>query len=123
MCELPGLGSCGVAVDIAIHAPHWEGDQRNHYADVQTSTRKLEPEEFTTKTRLLDSVEADGAEIKQMRGLWAKLQHRARERAREVERLDGLLNKPHETLECVDGHDAMRDLVDEWEIYAKSTGR
>ncbi len=30
----------GVAVDVAIHAPHREGDQRNHHAHVLTSTRK-----------------------------------------------------------------------------------
>lgn len=31
------VGSYGVAVDVAIHAPHREGDQRNHHAHVLTS--------------------------------------------------------------------------------------
>ena len=78
----------GVAVDVAIHSPHREGDQRNHHAHVLTSTRKLESEGFTAKTRVLDSAKTGGVEIEQMRGLWAELQNRALERAGEVERVD-----------------------------------
>jgi MobA/MobL family protein len=78
----------GVAVDVAIHAPHREGDQRNHHAHVLTSTRKLEAEGFTAKTRVLDSAKTGGVEIERMRGLWAELQNRALERAGEVERVD-----------------------------------
>ena len=78
----------GVAVDVAIHAPHREGDQRNHHAHVLTSTRKLEAEGFTAKTRVLDSARTGGVEIEQMRGVWADLQNRALERAGEVERVD-----------------------------------
>ena len=78
----------GVAVDVAIHAPHREGDQRNHHAHVLTSTRRLELEGFTAKTRVLDSAKTGGEEIAQMRGLWAELQNRALERAGEVERVD-----------------------------------
>lgn len=82
----------GVAVDVAIRAPHREGNQRNHHAHVLTSTRKLEPEGFTAKTRVLDSAKTGGVEIEQMRGLWAELQNRALERVGEVERVDiGLL--------------------------------
>ncbi len=77
-----------MAVDVAIHAPHREGDQRNHHAHVLTSTRKLEPEGFTAKTRVLDSAKTRGVEIEQMRGVWADLQNRALERAGEVERVD-----------------------------------
>ena len=78
----------GVAVDVAIHEPHREGDQRNHHAHVLTSTRKLESEGFTAKTRVLDSAKTGGPEIDQMRGLWAELQNRALERAGEAERVD-----------------------------------
>ena len=88
----------GVAVDVAIHAPHREGDQRNHHAHVLTSTRKLEPEGFTAKTRVLDSAKTGGVEIEQMRGLWAELQNRALERVGEVERVDHRsLEKQRET--------------------------
>ena len=78
----------GVAVDVAIHAPHREGDQRNHHAHVLTSTRRLEPEGFTAKTRVLDSAKTGGVEIEQMRGVWAELQNHALERVGEVERVD-----------------------------------
>ncbi len=78
----------GVAVDVAIHAPHREGDQRNHHAHVLTSTRKLEPGGFTAKTRVLDSAKTGGVEIEQMRGVWAELQNHALERVGEVERVD-----------------------------------
>ena len=78
----------GVAVDVAIHAPHREGDQRNHHAHVLTSTRKLEAGGFTAKTRVLDSAKTGGVEIEQMRGVWADLQNRALERAGETERVD-----------------------------------
>ena len=35
----------GVAADVAIHAPHREGDQRNWHAHVLTTTRELTAEE------------------------------------------------------------------------------
>ena len=87
-----------MAVDVAIHAPHREGDQRNHHAHVLTSTRKLEAGGFTAKTRVLDSAKTGGVEIEQMRGLWAELQNRALERVGEVERVDHRsLEKQRET--------------------------
>lgn len=78
----------GVAVDVAIHAPHREGDKRNHHAHVLTTTRRLEPEGFTAKTRVLDAAKTGGVEIEQMREVWAGLQNRALERAGEAERVD-----------------------------------
>lgn len=77
-----------VAVDVAIHAPHREGDQRNHHAHIMTTTRKLEATGLTDKTRVLDVAKTGGVEIEQMRGVWAELQNRALERAGEVERVD-----------------------------------
>ena len=92
------VGRYGVAVDVAIHAPHREGDQRNHHAHVLTTTRQLEPEGFTAKTRVLDSAKTGGVEIEQMRGVWAELQNRALERVGEVERVDHRsLEKQRET--------------------------
>ena len=59
----------GVAVDVAIHAPHREGDQRNHHAHVLTSTRVLTADGFTDKTRVLDAARRPAAsEIEAMRG-------------------------------------------------------
>ncbi|GAD57494.1 MobQ family relaxase [Limimaricola cinnabarinus] len=82
------VGRYGVAVDVAIHAPHREGDQRNHHAHLLTSTRRLEAEGFTDKTRVLDAAKTGGVEIEEMRGVWAELQNRALERAGEAERVD-----------------------------------
>ena len=78
----------GVAADVAIHAPHREGDQRNHHAHILTTTRVLSAEGLTDKTRVLDAASTGGPEIEAMRGVWAELQNAALERAGEVERVD-----------------------------------
>ena len=78
----------GVAADVAIHAPHSEGDQRNHHAHILTTTRVLSAEGLTDKTRILDAASTGGPEIEAMRGYWAELQNRALELAGQVERVD-----------------------------------
>lgn len=70
----------GVAADVAIHAPHREGDQRNHHAHVLTTTRVLTAEGLTDKTRVLDAKATGGPEIEAMRARWAELQNLALER-------------------------------------------
>lgn len=70
----------GVAADVTIHAPHRDGDQRNHHAHVLTTTRVLTAEGLTDKTRVLDSKATGGPEIEAMRGRWAELQNHALER-------------------------------------------
>jgi ATP-dependent exoDNAse (exonuclease V) alpha subunit len=71
----------GVAADVAIHAPHREGDQRNHHAHVLTTTRALEREGLGAKTKALDTRATGPAEITAMREVWAGLQNEALERA------------------------------------------
>ena len=78
----------GVAADVAIHAPHREGDQRNHHAHILTTTRVLSAEGLTDKTRILDAASTGGPEIEAMRGVWAELQNHALELAEQVERVD-----------------------------------
>lgn len=78
----------GIAVDVALHAPHLEGDQRNHHAHVLTTTRAIGAEGFGDKTRVLDAAKTGGVEIEAMRGLWAEMQNRALERAGEAARVD-----------------------------------
>ena len=78
----------GVAADVAIHAPHREGDQRNHHAHILTTTRVLSAEGLTDKTRILDAASTGGPEIEVMRGVWAELQNRALELAGQEERVD-----------------------------------
>ena len=62
----------GIAADVAIHAPHREGDDRNRYAHILTTTRRMGPEGLGAKTRVLDAV----------RGAWAEMQNRALKRVR-----------------------------------------
>ena len=78
----------GVAADVAIHAPHREGDQRNHHAHILTTTRVLSAEGLTDKTRILDAASTGGPEIEAMRGVWAELQNHALELAGQDERVD-----------------------------------
>ena len=78
----------GVAADVAIHAPHREGDQRNWHAHVLTTTRALTQEGLTDKTRVLDAKQTGSAEVEHMRRRWAELQNQALERAQVAERVD-----------------------------------
>jgi hypothetical protein len=78
----------GVVADVAIHAPHREGDQRNHHAHILTTTRVLSAEGLTDKTRILDAASTGGPEIETMRGVWAELQNHALELAGQEERVD-----------------------------------
>ncbi|MDU9007011.1 MobQ family relaxase [Sedimentitalea todarodis] len=78
----------GIAADVALHAPHREGDQRNHHAHILTTTRVLASEGLTDKTRILDAAKTGGAEIADMRGLWAQMQNAALERAEIEARVD-----------------------------------
>ena len=78
----------GVAADVAIHAPHREGDQRNHHAHILTTTRVLSAEGLTDKTRVLDAARTGGPEIEAMRAYWAELQNHALELAGQEERVD-----------------------------------
>ncbi len=67
----------GVAVDVAVHAPHREGDDRNWHAHLLTTTRELGADGFGAKTRVLDAAKTGGAEIEVMRGVWAQAQNQA----------------------------------------------
>ena len=97
----------GIAADVAIHAPHREGDQRNHHAHILTTTRVLCAEGLTDKTRILDAAKTGGAEIEDMRSLWAQMQNAALERAGQEARVD------HRSLE--DQHAAALERGDELE--------
>lgn len=78
----------GVAVDIAIHAPGKEGDQRNHHAHLLSTTRTFGPEGLGEKTRILDSPRTSGPEIEHMRQQWGELCNSALERAGHDVRID-----------------------------------
>lgn len=76
----------GVAVDVAIHAPGREGDQRNHHAHLLTTTRRLGAEGLGEKSRELD--QKTSGEVDRWRGRWAEMQNAALERANVPERVD-----------------------------------
>jgi MobA/MobL family len=92
----------GVAADVAIHAPHREGDQRNHHAHILTTTRVMTAEGLTDKTRVLDAAKTGGIEIEQMRGVWAEMQNQALERAGRAQGLDAsdIVRVDHRSLEA-----------------------
>ncbi len=76
----------GVAVDVSIHAPHRDGDDRNHHAHLLATTRQLTPEGLEAKTRELDQKQS--GEVERWRERWAEIQNIALERAGSAERVD-----------------------------------
>ncbi len=105
----------GVAADVAIHAPHRDGDARNHHAHILTTTRRIGPEGFTEKTRELDDRKRGSVEIEAMRGDWAERQNIALERAGSVERVD------HRSLEVQhEEAEAQRDRLARWMEVSKA---
>ncbi len=67
----------GVAVDVAVHAPHREGDDRNWHAHLLTTTREIGADGFGAKTRVLDAAKTGSVEIVAMRAAWAQAQNEA----------------------------------------------
>ncbi|WP_297799113.1 MobQ family relaxase [uncultured Brevundimonas sp.] len=78
----------GVAVDVAIHPPNTEGDQRNHHAHLLTTTRALSSDGFSTKTRQLDVSSTASVEVEHLRKTWADMVNRALERAHIPQTVD-----------------------------------
>ena len=67
----------GVAVDVAVHAPHREGDDRNWHAHLYTTTREVGADGLGAKTRVLDGAGTGRGEIMAMRAVWAEAQNEA----------------------------------------------
>ena len=71
----------GVAVDFSIHAPHRNGDERNHHAHIMTTTREvtatgLGPKaaiEWSDTDRRKKGLEPAKLEVKAIRERWAAL--------------------------------------------------
>lgn len=78
----------GVAADVAIHAPHPQGDQRNWHAHVLTTTRVVGAEGLGAKTRELDVVQTSGPAVEALRALWAVQVNVALERIQAEARVD-----------------------------------
>jgi hypothetical protein len=75
-----------MAVDVAIHEPGKEGDNRNHHAHILCSTRRLTPEGFKDKTRELDDQKS--GEVVHWRERWAQISNHHLENAGRQERVD-----------------------------------
>lgn len=91
----------GFAADCAIHSPHSKenqnprkdqalinGDSRNHHAHILCSTRKLEAEGFTAKTRTLDDRASGAEQVVECRELFAQMTNAALEKAGHSARVD-----------------------------------
>ena len=86
----------GCAVDVAIHAPDREGDQRNWHAHLLATTRKLEGDELGEKCsielsdakRLSLGLEPARKEIEEVREVWADQVNEYLERAGQEDRVD-----------------------------------
>ena len=78
----------GVAVDVAIHPPSEEGDQRNHHAHLLTTTRAIGPNGLGTKTRQLDVASTASVEVEALRASWATMINQALEKAQVSDRVD-----------------------------------
>jgi hypothetical protein len=78
----------GVAVDVGIHAPDRQGDQRNWHAHVLTTTRTVGPEGLGEKTRVLDAKATGPGEVEILRASWARHTNEALERVQVPERVD-----------------------------------
>lgn len=78
----------GFAVDVCIHAPDKDGDQRNHHAHILATTRQMGPDGLTAKTRELDDKTTGPLEVRWVRQQFEDLTNAALERAQVAERID-----------------------------------
>ena len=71
----------GVAVDFALHKPHWHGDERNFHAHILTTTRQVEAKglgakaaiEWSDTHRAKEGLESGGKELLVLRKQWEDL--------------------------------------------------
>ncbi|WP_156964694.1 MobQ family relaxase [Methylocapsa aurea] len=75
----------GYAVDLAIHAPDKEGDERNHHAHLMVTMRTLGPDGFALKK---DPSMNKREQLTEWRGQWAHLANRHLERHGFASRID-----------------------------------
>lgn len=78
----------GVAVDVAIHQPSRQGDQRNHHAHMLMSSRRITSQGFGEKARELDDRARGPVEVEHIRAVWADMANRALEQAGQHVQID-----------------------------------
>ncbi len=74
----------GMVADVAIHAAHKGGDERNVHAHLLLTTRTITPEGFAGKDRSWN----DRALLEEWRASWERHLNRALEREQVAERVD-----------------------------------
>lgn len=99
----------GMIADVAIHAPHRQGDGRNHHAHVMLTMREITADGFGKKERAWNET----ALIEHWREAWETAVNRALERAGRAERVDhrSLEEQRAETLEKAETARAANDNV------------
>lgn len=78
----------GVAVDVALHPPDAEGDQRNYHAHLLTTTRAMTLDGLGPKTRQLDVSSTASGEVETLRASWATMINQALAKAQIPDRVD-----------------------------------
>ena len=78
----------GCAVDVAIHAPGKEGDNRNWHAHILRTTRKVGLDGFGAKLDTEQSGRKRQDDLEQVRERWAEMTNVALARAGRTERVD-----------------------------------
>ncbi len=78
----------GVAVDVAMHRPHAEGNPWNYHAHLQMTVREVDGGGLGKKTRVLDGKRSGPAEIIELRKTWEALANTALEKAGHSARID-----------------------------------
>jgi hypothetical protein len=79
----------GVAVDVSIHLPNRQGNERNHHAHIMFTTRAVTATGFNKKkNRILDEPRSGKIEMLILREGWADILNTALKRAGSLERVD-----------------------------------
>lgn len=78
----------GCAVDVCIHAPGKDGDERNHHAHILRTTRQLGPEGLGAKLDTERAGRDRKADLAAVRQRWAELANAALEHAGHAARID-----------------------------------
>lgn len=84
----------GCAVDVAIHAPGRDGDNRNHHAHILRTTRKVEADGLGAKLDTEQAGRKRKNDLEEVRERWASFSNVALARAGVAERID------HRTLQA-----------------------
>lgn len=77
-----------IAVDVAIHQPSHQGDQRNHHAHMLMSSRRITSQGFGEKARELDDKTRGPVEVEHIRLTWANMANCALEKAGQHVQID-----------------------------------